>query len=95
MKKKSLLALMLVLNIILLVALVGMVYSPSTAYAQAAGTAGNFLAVAAEVQSDRDALFVVDLATRNLHVLGYDRNSGQISYLSWRDLSRDFSGGRP
>lgn len=88
--KKTVLALLVVANIVLLVALVMSALPTRQAWAQAMGTSGNYLAVAGEVRSDNDVLYLVDLPGRTMHIFQYDFSTRRLVHESTRDLVRDF-----
>ena len=48
--------------------------------------------VAGEINNDHDALIVVDLSSRYMHVFDIDRGSKQLVWLEARDLKQDFRG---
>lgn len=91
--KRSLIVALVGLNLFLLAALILSSYSPPAAYAQRIGGAGNFVAVTAEADEAYDALYLVDLPNRTLHVYIPARdNAGKLEYAGSRDLQRDFRG---
>jgi hypothetical protein len=90
MRKHTWLSLLLCLNLILLTALVLCAYSPPAAYAQGTSLAGDYMVVAGEVQDQHDALYIIDLRNRLLHVLYFERGTKRLRYAATRDLEQDF-----
>ena len=88
MKKALLLALVCV-NAALLVALVSTV-GIQKADAQVIGGGANYLLMTAKAADAYDALFILDLRTRQLAVWKFDRRSNQAVFVAKRDLRRDF-----
>ncbi len=78
------------MNLILATALFIFSAPPSAAHAQATGLSGNYMAVAAEVQDQYDALYLMDMRNRTLHVFTVDRGTKQLQYVDYRELERDF-----
>jgi hypothetical protein len=94
MSKRSVLVLLVGLNLVLLGALILSVYSPPAAYAQAPGRSGDYLLVSGRVQAAYDAVYLFDLRNRLLHV--FRAGPGQpinVFPVDTRDLSRDFRRG--
>lgn len=61
------------------------------AHAQPMGLSGNFLMVNGTILgSASDAVYVVDLASRQLTAMLYDRSTQSVNLLGTRDLARDF-----
>ncbi len=92
MKKNFLLSLLVCVNMVLLTGLILASYSPPAANAQTVGLAGNYLMVAGEIRNGTDALYVVDLPKRRLHVFipNHDLNNRRLIYRHYRDLEYDF-----
>lgn len=90
MPKNKLFTVLLCLNLILAAALVFHSLPPRTAAAQGTGLGGNFLAVTGEIQSKFDALYLMDLQNRTLHVFYFQKGSQDLQYAGYRDLERDF-----
>jgi hypothetical protein len=88
--KSTWLSLLVCLNLLLLTGLFLISAPPATAYAQATGLAGNYMMVSAQVQSNYDALYVVDMRRRTMHVFLIDRGTKQLEYADYRELERDF-----
>lgn len=90
MKKNTVLAILVCLNLALLAGVVLTQYSLPSARAQATGLAGNYLMVAGEIQDNYDALYLVDLKERALHAFFYDRGTRRLELGGSRDLEKDF-----
>jgi hypothetical protein len=90
MRRQSWLALLVCVNLVLLTGIVLASYSPPAALAQGVGLSGNYLAVAGEIQSDFDALYLLDVRNKRLHTFYYDKSTRQLAYAGNRDLERDF-----
>lgn len=90
MPKNAVLAVLLCLNVALAVALVVLGLPPKTAVAQGTGLAGNYIAVTGEIQSKFDALYLMDLQNRALHVFYFMKGTQDLQYAGYRDLERDF-----
>ncbi len=88
--KSTWLALLICLNLLLItgIALVG--YTPRVAMAQGTGLAGNYMIVSGEIQDEFDALYLIDLPERTLHVFYFIKGSKEIQWAGYRDLERDF-----
>lgn len=96
MNRRSLVILLVGVNLTLLAALILTNGRLPVAYAQAAPLGQNYAIVAAEIRDGVDALYVLDMSTRRLHVFVPNRNltDRRLLYAGWRDLRRDFRGGR-
>jgi len=90
MSKTTCLALLVCVNLILLTGLVLVSYSPPAAYAQATSLAQDYMVVAGEIQDQHDAIYLVDVRSRVLHVLYFDRGPRQLRYAGWIDLESHF-----
>lgn len=90
MSKSTWLSLLVCVNLVLLTGLVLCTYSPPAAYAQGTSLAGDYMVVAGEIQDQHDALYIIELRSRMLHVLYFDRGSKSLRYAGWRDLEQDF-----
>jgi hypothetical protein len=88
--KTSWLALLVCVNLVLLTGIVIFGVPPRAAAAQATGLAGNYLAVTGLMQSDLDALYLIDLHERTLHVFYFMQGSSELRWAGYRDLERDF-----
>jgi len=77
-------------NVVLLIAVIGRVFVPSQAFGQVMGLSGNFLMVAGGILGTHaDVVYVVDLESRELLAMQYERSSGEIKIRGRRDLTRD------
>lgn len=96
MTKRSIIVLLVGLNLTLLATLILFSYSPPAAYAQAAPLGQNYLMVAGQIRSGVDALYVIDLSQRRIHVFLPNRNqaSRTIFHEGYRDLQKEFRGAR-
>lgn len=96
MTKKSVIVLLVGLNLILLATLVLTSWRLPAAYAQAAPLGQNFAMVAGEIRDGVDALYVIDLSQRRMHVFIPNRNQAAktLIYSGYRDLEKEFRGGR-
>ena len=90
MRKRTWIALLVSVNLVLLSGLLLTAYSPPAAYAQGTGLAGNYLIVSGEIQDQLDALYMIDLRARTLHAFYYDKSDKKLSYSDFRYLERDF-----
>ncbi len=91
MNKRTLISALIGLNVVLLVLVILSAYPPSSANAQAVGGGANFVMLTGEAQADTDVLYLLDLANRNLHVLGVQRAGPRLAlrWLGGRSLERD------
>lgn len=89
--KRSIVAGLVGLNVLLLAGIVLSGYSLPAAFAQRSGASSNFVAVTARVDANYDALFLVDLGNRKLHCFTPNRDrTGDVQYAGQRNLERDF-----
>lgn len=95
MTKRAAIILLAGVNLVLLATLVLVSWSPPAAYAQATPLAQNYLMVAGEINDGVDALYIIDLANRRMHVFqpNRDQNNRKVFHVGFRDLQRDFRGG--
>jgi hypothetical protein len=84
------LTLLICLNLVLATGIIVFGLPPATALGQGAGLASNYLAVTGRVQSDFDALYLVDLRERTLHIFYFIRGGNDLQWAGYRDLERDF-----
>lgn len=95
MSHRALKHLLVAVNAVLLTALVLASWDLPKAHAQAAPLASNYIMVSAVIQQDHDALVVLDLSTRLMHVFEVDRTTRKFLRRDMRDLNQDFRrGGR-
>lgn len=90
MKKNTWLALLICLNVALLGGVILAAAPPQLAHAQGTGLAGNYLAVAGQIQGGFDALYILDTRARFLHAFFYDKGQRRLFHMAARDLERDF-----
>lgn len=102
MNKRSVILLLIGVNVMLLAAIGFTVYTPPSAYAQAAGARrGEYLLLGARAEVLNDAVYMLDAGNRKLHVfrLAFPRNAitgaTSVGLAGTRDLSRDFGGQAP
>lgn len=97
MTKRTLISLLIAVNLFLAGALVLSAYTPPQAFAQAFGRSGEFMLVSAEAETSNDAIYLIDLRNRQMHAFRstFPRAAGEptrITLLHTRDLARDFGG---
>lgn len=89
------LAALICVNLILITGILLFSYSIPAANAQTASLASDYLVVAGEIQDQHDALYMIDMRTRFLHIFYFDRGQRMLKYAGWRDLEQDFRNNRP
>lgn len=90
--KRSIITALVGLNLLLLAGLIFSTYSPTAAFAQRRGAAADYVAVTCRADEDYDALYMIDLAERNLHCFVPNRDrKGGILYAGGRNLAADFN----
>ncbi len=96
MNKRPFIVLLVGVNLILLTALILTTWRLPEAHAQAVPLGQNYLIVAGEVRDGVDALYIVDLSQRRMHVFmpTRDQNDRRLYHVGFRDLQRDFRGGQ-
>lgn len=96
MPKRSLVILLVGVNLLLLVSLVLSSWHLPEANAMTVSPAQNFLMVAAEIRDGVDALYVIDLSQRRMHAFipNRDQSARKLFHVGFRDLQRDFRGSR-
>ncbi|HWL94151.1 MAG TPA: hypothetical protein VNT79_11520 [Phycisphaerae bacterium] len=96
MSKKALIVALLGLNLAMAATLILSSWDPPAAFAQAAPLGQNYAIVAGEIRDGVDALYVLDLANRRMHVFlpNRDQNNRRMFHAGYRDLQRDFRGGQ-
>ncbi|MFH1416966.1 MAG: hypothetical protein ABII12_01580 [Planctomycetota bacterium] len=94
MTKRAVIVLLVGVNLVLLSTLILSSWQLPAAYAQAAPLGQNYLIVAGEIHDGVDALYVIDLAHRRMHVFvpNRDQNNRRVFNVGFRDLQRDFRG---
>jgi hypothetical protein len=95
MAKRGVIALLAIVNLVLLLALIVTAWRPPSAYAQPTPLGQNYVMVTSEISSGLDALYILDLSQRRMHVFvpNRDVNNRRIFHMGFRDLQRDFRGG--
>lgn len=96
MTKRALIVLLVGLNLTLAAVLILTSWEPPAAFAQAAPLGQNYALVAGEIRDGVDGIYVLDLPVRRLHVFipNRDQNNRQLFHVGYRDLQRDFRGGK-
>ena len=92
MNRRSIIVFLVGVNLLLLATLILTTWRLPVAEAQAVPMATNYLMVAGEIRDGTDALYVVDLPKRRLHVFipNHDQNNRRLIYRQYRDLEYDF-----
>ncbi len=92
MNRRSIIVFLVGVNLLLLATLILTTWRLPVAEAQAVPMATNYLMVAGEIRNGTDALYVVDLPKRRLHVFipNHDQNNRRLIYRHYRDLEYDF-----
>ncbi len=96
MTKRALIVLLAAVNLILLSSLLIVLGEPR-AHAQAAPLGQNYAMVCGEIRDGMDALYLIDLSRRRMHVFVPNRDQNNRRLLisaQIRDLQRDFRGGK-
>ena len=89
--KRSAVAALVGLNLLLLACLLFNSYSLPTVYAQRAGAASGMVAITARADPNYDVVYLLDLGKRTLHCFIPNRDrSGAFAYGGSRDLGSDF-----
>ena len=60
------------------------------ALAQGTALSNNYLVVAGQIQAQFDALYVIDVRERTLHIFYFLKGSNDLRWAGYRDLERDF-----
>ena len=94
MSKPTCVSLLICLNLMLLTGIVLVSYSPPAALAQGTSLANDYMVVAGEIQNEYDALYIVDLRNRLMHVLYFEKGRKILQYAGGRDLEQDFRNNR-
>lgn len=94
MNKRTWIVLLVGVNLLLFGALVIVGWRLPEARAQAVPLGQNYLMVAGEIRDGVDALYIVDLPQRRMHVFvpSRDQNDRRLFHVGFRDLQRDFRG---
>ncbi len=92
LNKRSVIVALVGLNLFLFALLALSSYSPTMAFAQAGGRAGDFSCVTAKAAGQSyDVVYVLDRQGRKLHAF-YPGAQGKFAYGKFRDLTADFRG---
>ncbi len=96
MTKRSLVVLLVGVNLVLLATLMLWTWRLPEARAQIAPLGQNYVIVAGQIRDGVDAVYVIDLSQRRLHVFLPNRNQANrtVLYGGYRDLQKEFRGGR-
>lgn len=97
MTKRSLIVLLVGVNLFLFSVLVLSTYTPPQAFAQGLSRGGEYMLVSARAEQSNDAIYLLDLRMRQLHVFRstFPRVGGEparVTLRHSRDLIRDFGG---
>jgi len=87
--KQALIVALVCLNAALLVALVFGTATP-TADAQVVGGGANYLLMTARIGGNYEGVFLLDLKTRQIAAVRYDKNRNRMVGIARRELARDF-----
>lgn len=88
------LSLLVCLNLLLLTGIMLAGYSLPTAVAQGTGLGDSYMVVSGEIQDEYDALYIIDVRNRTIHVFHWDRGKRDLIYTDWRALDIDFRNNR-
>lgn len=95
MSKTAWLKLLVGVNLALAGALILTRIPPRPAHAQQpAALADNYLVVTGQIQSDTDALYIVDTKERTLHTFTFRKGTRELEYGGFRMLERDMRNNR-
>ncbi len=87
--KRAIIVGLLCLNVGLLVWLVSVAGTP-TAKAQVLGGGNDYMLLTGEVAGGFDALYMLDLASRKIRVLRFDKTTKRMVSVGLLDLKREF-----
>lgn len=87
--KQAILVALVCLNVALATALVCTAGSPP-AYGQVVGGGSDYLVMTGKISGDWDGIYVIDLGSRKLLSLRFDKLKNRIMVSSGADLVRDF-----
>jgi hypothetical protein len=95
MSRQAFIILLVGVNLLLLACLILTSYSPPEAQAQPVSLRGEFILVSAQATQDNDAIYLLDLARRQMHVFRAEvpkvaEQPVMVRWYSTRDLTRDF-----
>jgi hypothetical protein len=90
MTKTTWITLLVCVNLILLTGVTLFAYTPRTALAQGTALSGNYVVVSGKIQTNLDALYLIDLRERTLHTFYFEQGTNELKWAGYRDLERDF-----
>lgn len=90
MTKSTWITLLVCVNLIFLTGIAVFGFTPRAALAQGTSLSGNYLVVSGQIQSQFDALYLIDLRERTLHTFYFDKGGNELKWAGYRDLERDF-----
>lgn len=95
MTKRTVLALLVGVNLLLLAVLVLITYTPPQAFAEGPSRSGEYILVSARAVQSNDTIYLLDLRTQQLHAFQstFPRAGGdpiRVTLAHTRDLTRDF-----
>ena len=95
MTKRAIIVLLVGINLALLATMILLTTAAPSALAQIAPVGQNFAMVTGQIHRGVDGLYVLDLATRRLHLFipNRDQINRRALYVGYRDLQKDFRGG--
>ena len=95
MNRRGIIILLAGANFLLLITLILASWRLPAAHAQGVPLGSSYLMVAGEIRNGSDALYVIDLANRRMHVLvpNLDRNARRLVHRDYRSLEQDFRRG--
>lgn len=95
MSKAACLKVLVAVNVALAGALILTRTAPRPAQAQQPGALGdNYLVVTGQIQSDTDAIYIVDTKERTVHTFTFRKGTRQLEYGGFRMLERDMRNNR-
>ena len=86
--KRACIVVLLCLNVVLLVALVGI--NMNKAQGQTVRGANNYLMATGRIEANFDAIYVLDMKTRRLAAWQFDRTAKRLRPFKGRTLAQDF-----
>ncbi|MCH7719371.1 MAG: hypothetical protein IH988_00070 [Planctomycetes bacterium] len=92
MSRKSIMVGLIGVNLALLVALVFTTAKLPAAQAQPGGAVGGYAMITNRIDTNTDALFLLDATAQRLHAFVPDRRQGgRLNYVNYRNLKPDFT----
>ncbi len=86
---------LVVLNVVLVVGLVLLGYTPHPVSAQLGGR-GEYVILSGDatgLRKERDVIYIVDVRQQRLAALTFDTRNGKLEQIDARDISKDLRGG--